>query len=118
MIAALSDQMEQQVASVSGLGRALENISEMSRSISAAAEEQTGTAKQVSRAVESVNEVTQAAASSAEEMSGATQRLSDMAQSLKGLVGRFRLAADGPSSAGIGGRARSTALPEPSPSDV
>ena len=118
MIAHLSSQMDQQVASVSGLRQALENISEMSRSISAAAEEQTGTAKQVSRAVESVNEVTQAAASSAEEMSGATQRLSEMAQSLKGLVARFRLAGDGQPPTGVAGNGQPRALPEPAPADV
>ena len=91
MIAALSDSMARQVASVSQLASALANVSEMSQSISAATEEQTTNARQVSKAIESVNEITQSAASAAEEMSSSTGQLSTMAQEMDRLIGQFRI---------------------------
>jgi methyl-accepting chemotaxis protein len=69
----------------------LNNVSEMSHSISAATEEQTTNAKQVSKAVENVNELTQSAAFSAEEMSSATEQLSGMAQELQRLMSQFKI---------------------------
>jgi len=92
MITELTGSMSRQVAASRDLAKALSNVNEMSRSISAATEEQNSNAKQVSRAVENVNELTQAAASSAEEMSGATEELSGMAQELQRLVSQFRIA--------------------------
>ena len=94
MIAGLSQSMGRQVEAIRELSAALQNIDEMSRSISAAAEEQSTNARQVSHAVDSVNKVIQATASSTEEMSGATEEMSRMAQELRELVARFRVAAE------------------------
>ncbi|HUJ76475.1 MAG TPA: CZB domain-containing protein, partial [bacterium] len=74
------------------LAKALENVSEMSQSISASTEEQTTNAKQVSLAVEGVNEITQSAASAAEEMSASTEQLTTMAQDLRSMMGQFKIA--------------------------
>jgi methyl-accepting chemotaxis protein len=95
MIADLSASMEQQVAAVKELGKALANVNEMSQSISAATEEQATNAKQVSKAVENVNELTQGAASAAEQMSSSTQQLSGMAQQLRELTSQFKVASNG-----------------------
>jgi methyl-accepting chemotaxis protein len=91
MIAGLKEAMEQQVGAVRELSTALQSISEMSQSVSAATEEQTTNAKQVSTAVESVNETTQSAASAAEQMSSATEQLSAMAQELQTLMAQFKV---------------------------
>jgi len=90
-IGGLSESMNQQLQAVKELAKALENVNEMSQSISAATEEQTTNAKQVSRAVENVNELTQAAATAAEQMSASTVQLSGMAQQLQKLVAQFKI---------------------------
>ena len=101
MIAGLTEAMEQQVGAVKELSKALESVSEMSQSISAATEEQTTNAKQVSTAVESVNEVTQSAASAAEQMSSATEQLASMAQELQNLMAQFKIAEGATDSDGL-----------------
>ena len=104
--------MREQVAAVGEFTRALENVSEMSQSISAAAEEQTTNAKQVSEAVENVSEVTQGAATSAEEMSASTEQLSLMAQELRKVAAQFTIGSDGSEKA----RATGSAVAGPAPS--
>jgi methyl-accepting chemotaxis protein len=95
MVAALAQDIEQQVGAIKEVAKATESISEMSQSISAATEEQTTNAKQVSKAIENVNELTQQAASAAEQMSASTEELLGLAQTLQGLVEQFRLSEDG-----------------------
>jgi methyl-accepting chemotaxis protein len=91
MIAKVTESMGMQVGAIKELAKALENVSEMSQSISASTEEQTTNAKQVSQAVEGVNEITQSSASSAEEMSASTEQLSGMAQELQRMVAQFKI---------------------------
>ncbi|HVO39182.1 MAG TPA: methyl-accepting chemotaxis protein [Spirochaetia bacterium] len=116
MITELTGSMSRQVAASRDLAKALANVNEMSKSISAATDEQNSNAKQVSRAVENVNELTQAAASSAEEMSGATEELSSMAQELQKLVSQFRIALEAPEKAASAKAAPSKAEPLKKPS--
>jgi hypothetical protein len=80
----------QQVAALKELVGAIQNISEMSQSISAATEEQSTNSRQVAKAVEGVSELTQSAASAAEQMSASTEQLSGMAQLLQKLVSGFK----------------------------
>ncbi len=94
MINELTDIVEQMVAGIGEVAKAIENINEMSQSISAATEEQTTTARQISRAIENINEITQSAASAAEQMAMSTDRLSDMANELKALAERFKIATE------------------------
>jgi methyl-accepting chemotaxis protein len=65
------------------LAKALENISEMSQSISASAEEKTTNARQMSHAIEGINEITQSSASEAQGMSFSTDSITAMAQELQ-----------------------------------
>jgi methyl-accepting chemotaxis protein len=95
MIVGLKDAMNAQVDAVKELAGALENVSNMSQSISAATGEQSANSRQVAKAVESVNELTQAAATSAEELSASTENLSRMAQGLQKLMLQFKVAENG-----------------------
>jgi len=92
MIADLTRMMERQVASTGELARTLTSISAMSQTITEATEEQSGNARQVSLAVENVNEITQAAAASAEQMSASTGQIAAMAQTLRKMIGQFKVA--------------------------
>ncbi len=92
MIEDLTRMMERQVAATGELSKTLENISSMSQTITAATEEQSGNAKQVSLAVENINEITQAAAASAEQMSASTGEIAEMAQTLRRMIGQFKVA--------------------------
>ncbi len=90
-IEGLRKAMEQQVGAATELSRALESVSEMSQSISAATGEQATNARQVSTAVESVSEITQSAASAAGQMSSATEQLASMAQELQTMMAQFKI---------------------------
>jgi methyl-accepting chemotaxis protein len=90
----LSSSLSQQVAALKELVGAIENISQMSQSISAATEEQTTNAKEVAKAIENVSELTQSAASAAEQMSASTEQLSGMANQLRELISGFKTRAD------------------------
>ena len=117
MIEALSESMDQQVAAVAELTRALKSVNEMSQGISAATAEQTANARQVSTAVENVTDLTQQAASAAEEMSASTQQLSMMAQQLQALMAQFRTCVEDegksalPGSGGPPGRSGAAGVP-------
>ena len=87
----MTSAIEQQVNAVTELSKAISNINEMSKSISAATNEQATNSRQVSKAIEDVNEITQQAASAAEEMSASTEQLSTMAQQLINIVSQFKL---------------------------
>jgi methyl-accepting chemotaxis protein len=90
----LSSSMGQQVTALKELVGAIENISQMSQSISAATEEQTTNAKEVASAMENVSDLTQSAASAAEQMSASTEQLSAMAKQLRELISGFKTKAD------------------------
>jgi methyl-accepting chemotaxis protein len=103
MVADLQKSIEQQVAAIREIARAVENLNEMSQGISAATGEQTTNARQVSKAIEGVNEITQAAAASAEEMASSVEEMAGMAQQLRGLVSRFKLDHEGEAGASAAG---------------
>jgi methyl-accepting chemotaxis protein len=65
----------------------------MIRSIAAAAEEQSAASEQVSRNIDSINSVTRQTAEGADQAAHAAAELSAKAESLRVLVGRFKVAA-------------------------
>ena len=69
------------------------DVASMIRSIAAAAEEQSAASEQVSRNIDSINSVTRQTAEGADQAAHAAAELSTKAESLRVLVGRFKVAA-------------------------
>ena len=106
-IVAFAGHIQAQMKSIATVASAIESITEMSQSISAATEEQTTNARQVASAVENVNDLTQQAAAAAGDMSDGTVELTGLAQQLKALVEQFVLE-DGGEEGAIGIGSQST----------
>jgi methyl-accepting chemotaxis protein len=92
MLEELGREIEQGVAATRGVSGALREINAISQSIAASTGEQSTGARQVAASIENVNTLTQQASAAAEEMSASTAQLSELAQSLRDLVERFKLA--------------------------
>ena len=92
MLEELGREIEQGVEATRGVSGALREINAISQSIAASTGEQSTGARQVAASIENVNTLTQQASAAAEEMSASTAQLSELAQSLRDLVERFKLA--------------------------
>jgi len=68
------------------------DVASMIRSIAAAAEEQSAASEQVSRNIDNINSVTRQTAEGADQAARAAAELSAKAESLRALVGRFKVA--------------------------
>ncbi len=99
-IVAFTGHIQAQMKSIATVASAIESITDMSQSISAATEEQTTNARQVASAVDNVNDLTQQAATAAGHMSEGTVELTTLAQQLKALVEQFAVE-DGENGAGM-----------------
>jgi len=93
-IEAFAGHIGAQMRSIATVAEAIESITEMSQSISAATEEQTTNARQVAQAVENVSDLTQQAATAAGQMSDGTVELTNLARQLKALVEQFNIGED------------------------
>ncbi|MGA2765367.1 MAG: methyl-accepting chemotaxis protein [Spirochaetia bacterium] len=101
-IVAFTGHIQAQMKSIAAVAAAIESITEMSQSISAATEEQTTNARQVASAVENVNDLTQQAAAAAGQMSDGTVELTNLAQELKALVEQFAVEDGGDGTGAVG----------------
>jgi methyl-accepting chemotaxis protein len=91
MVAALKADLENGIARIREVGKAIADVSGMSHSISQATAEQTQGAQEVARAVEQVSTLTQQTATAADEMSEAADGMAKLAKNLQDVVRQFTL---------------------------
>jgi methyl-accepting chemotaxis protein len=91
MVSSFHDSMGEQVFAVRELSKVLDDIGDMSASISTSTEQQTEKARHLSSAVEKANQITHAASASAQEISAAVAQLSEPAMGLQAVAGQFRV---------------------------
>jgi methyl-accepting chemotaxis protein len=86
------------VVSLSEIDERVTKVREVIAEISASSEQQAQGINQVNVAVEQMNSVTQATAANSEEAASAAEELSSQAETMRGLVGQFRLSGASASS--------------------
>jgi methyl-accepting chemotaxis protein len=91
-----STLVNQSGQSLDDIVAAVKRVTDIIAEIAAASQEQSTGIDQVNRAVTQMDQVVQANAAQTEELSSTAQTLATQARELQALVGRFRLADDGP----------------------
>jgi len=85
----LSTQAEQ---SLSQISQAVATINEMNVQIASAAEQQSAVAEQTSNSISSINQAAIENSAGAQQLATATEEIAQLSESLKQLVGHFKVA--------------------------
>jgi methyl-accepting chemotaxis protein len=85
------DQAEQTSQSLQSITQAINSINEMNHSISVAAEEQSQVAEEINQNIVTISDISQQTAQGAGEVARASEELRSLAETLKNLVGAFRI---------------------------